>query len=353
MLINKTNPHGGDIYRNEVEHDFSANVSPLGTPDEVKDAIKKAADFVCAYPDPYCAKLIEKLSVHEKIESDKIICGNGAADLIFAFSYALKPKKALIVAPTFCEYEKSLISSGCDVEYYCLNECDGFSLSEAFLDRLNESYDVVFICNPNNPTGKAYEKDFMKKVADSCKKFGIFLFVDECFCDLTEFPENYSLKSELNSNPYIFILKAFTKSYGMAGVRLGYALSSNKNLLDKISDTTQVWNISTISQYAGIAALGCSEFLKRNKEIIKTERPFLINSLRNLSYKVFDSDTNFILFKANEDLYEKLLSHKILIRRCANFKGLTPDFYRCAVKTHTENIKLINAMEVISNAEKG
>lgn len=349
MLIDKNNPHGGDIYRNKVIYDFSANISPLGTPDAVKKAIHDSADIVYAYPDPYCYELRQAISEHENTPVDNIICGNGAADLIFQFALAIKPEHVLIVAPTFCEYSQSLLPAGCKIFYHLLSKDKKFKLYDDIVDKIDGYYDVLYICNPNNPTGSVYNKELMTAIADKCRRTGTLLFADECFCDFTANPDKYSLTNQIADNPNIFILKAFTKSYGMAGVRLGYALTSDTALLEKMCSLSQTWNVSSVAQKAGIAALGCMDHIKNALRIIHDEREYLSSSLRNLGYKVFDSDTNFLLFKGDEKLYQKLLNRGILIRNCGNFVGLDNSFYRCAVKTHDENIVLIKVLGEIMN----
>jgi threonine-phosphate decarboxylase len=351
MLIKSGNPHGGDIYKNKVVYDFSANVSPLGTPEAVKEAIRTAADKICAYPDPYCSALREAVSAKENIPADYIICGNGSADLIYAFAAAVKPKRALIVSPTFCEYEKSLRAVGCDIEYFNLSEESGFIPDDSLTGYINKDIDVVYICNPNNPTGKAYSNILIKSIADKCKENGAILFIDECFCDLTNEPDKHTIMNEINENKNIFIIKAFTKSYGMAGVRLGYAICSDEILLEKICSVTQTWNVSHVAQMAGIAALKCTDFVRENIKIINKERKYLTGALRDLKYTVFESDVNFILFKADGDLYDKLLGLNILIRSCANFRGLDKRFYRAAIRKHGENKAFIEAMEEITNGQ--
>lgn len=325
MIINKNNPHGGDIYKNKVDYDFSANVSPLGTPDSVKEVIIKAVDELSVYPDPYCTDLINAISQHHNIDKNHIICGNGASELIYSFTHAYQPKSAMIFSPTFCEYENSL---NCDIDYEF---------------NVNKHYDVIYLCNPNNPSGNIKCKSDIIKLLDNCD----MLFIDECFMDLADEPHKYSLINEYNDK--MFILRAFTKSYGMAGLRLGYGITSNMNLLTKMSSKTQTWNVSAIAQKAGIAALQCCDFIERSRSIIKTERIYLTNELKSFGFDVYDSVVNFILFKTDLNLYDELLYKKILIRNCGNFRGLDNTYYRCAVKCHEDNEVLINAIKEIVN----
>lgn len=344
MLTRNNNPHGGDIYRNRVQYDFSANTSPLGTPEAVTEAICRAAKTVNAYPDPLCAALTAELSRYEGLPEPYLICGNGAADLIFGFAAAVRPRKALIVAPTFCEYENAVRAAGGEIEYFLLRAEDDFAPSDAIADAVRPEIDAVFLCNPNNPTGAACPLPVLRRLAQKCAQCGALLFLDECFCDLSRDGDALSFKTELYRYPGVFILKAFTKSYGMAGVRLGYGLCADAALLERMARVSQAWNVSALAQAAGIAALGCGEFLQKNREIIARERGYLTEALRSLGRKTYPGSANFILFESDAPLYEGLLEQGVLIRRCGNFAGLDDRFYRCAIKTHAENEAFVQAL---------
>lgn len=345
MLLKGENVHGADVYSNRVILDFSSNVSPLGTPRCVKKAVTDAAKKIYQYPDPYCRRLVEKISEYEKVSGSYIICGNGAADIIFALAVAVKPKRALIVTPTFCEYENSLKAIDCHIEYFRLKQETNFDITSDILEEIKKGYDIVYICNPNNPTGKLYKKITMLDIANLCKETNTRMFIDECFMDLTGQAEQASLVDEIKNNSSIFILKAFTKSFGMAGVRLGYGITSDEKLLEAISSVSQVWNVSTIAQEAGCAALSHIGILNKIQDIIKPERKYLQEELVALGFKVYDSSANFLLFQGEKDLYQKMLKKGIMLRRCYNFDGLDDSFYRCAVKSHNDNIKLITTLK--------
>ena len=260
MLYNTKNPHGGDIYAGKVLLDFSANTNPFGTPQAVQEAIIEALPQLHRYPDPYCRKLVAAIAEHEAVPKNYILCGNGAADLIYAYARAVHPQKAAMLAPTFSEYAQGL--SDCKISYYFLQESKDFSLDSGILDFLRrEKPEVLFLCDPNNPTGQLTDPDLMEAILECCHDLGIRLFLDECFLDLTK--DGVSRKGFLSSYPELFLLKAFTKSYGMAGVRLGYGLSADTALLEAMSRSQQPWNISSLAQAAGIAALKQQEFLQK------------------------------------------------------------------------------------------
>lgn len=362
--------HGGDIYSQEIEMDYSANLNPWGMPRGVKEAVKNHLEEFALYPDSQCRRLKAALVRHyqeagQEIQESQLICGNGAADLIFQLAYALKPAKAMVLAPGFGEYEQALLAAGCKTEHYMLAEEEGFAfcperLAEELLKRTKEQLpEILFICNPNNPTGLAVSGSRLKILADVCKKLEILLAADECFHEFLENPEEYSLVSEVRENKCLFILKAFTKIYAMAGIRLGYGISSNEELLEKMREKTQPWSVSSIAQIAGEAALNEKEYVKASVCEIQTEREILKEKLRSMGFEVYESMANYIFFKDTKQkkeseyssLYENLRKNKVLIRSCKNYVGLDSRFYRICVKSREENEKLLMKIKEVREAQ--
>lgn len=337
--------HGGDVYKHKNCLDFSANLNPLGTPESVKQAIIHSLDHIAQYPRVGCGVLREKIAESEGVKAEEVICGNGAAEVIFTLCHAVKPKRALIPAPTFAEYGQALASTGCELEYYMLTENDGFVLSEAYLDILYKGLDMAFLCNPNNPTGMLIPHRLLKRILEKCRKLDILLVVDECFLDFVKEPEEYSLKHSLSGFNNLFILKAFTKRYAMAGVRLGYGLCSDRKLMERMELCVQPWNVSTMAQAAGLQALTETEYVEEGRQLVFREAQWLKDELVRIGYKVFPSEANYIFFKGPEELFDFCLRKRILIRDCSNYPGLTKGYYRIAVKRHEENVKLIEVLE--------
>lgn len=351
MLYHTTNLHGGDVYDGEIQLDFSANTNPYGTPQGVLDAITAALPRVHQYPDPYCRELVKTISEFESAPKDWILCGSGAAELIYSYCEALRPGRAMELAPTFSEYSLALERVGCQVERYSLKKENYFSLTEDFLPALERSRpDVLFLCNPNNPTGQVIGLPLLEKILDVCEEQGTCLFVDECFLDLSD--DGVSLKSHLGEHPNLFIMKAFTKSYGMAGVRLGYCLCAQGQLLEEMSHTVQPWNVSTLAQSAGVAALHERAFLQRTRALIPVERQWLQSQLEALGFWVCPSKANYLLFQGSQDLWEQLRKQGIAIRSCGNYHGLGTGWYRIAVRLHGENECLIRAMKEVCTWQK-
>ena len=355
--------HGGDITGFEEKYgrrpiDFSANVSPLGLPEGVKKAIIDSLDRADEYPDPLCRKLRRAIAEYEDCDAGQVLCGAGAADLIFRITAALKPKSALVTAPSFSEYESALRLVGCRVQYHLLRKEENFNLTERIFEDLKKEPEkepekgpekepeIVFLCQPNNPTGQTIELPLMNSILDYCESRGILLVMDECFVDLLDRPAEYTLKSRLKS-PYLVILKAFTKTYAMAGIRLGYCLSSNEKLLADMAACGQPWAVSSVAQAAGIAALKETGYVEKLREMIAEQRPRLIEGLKSCGCRVYGSKANFIFFESRPGLDEKIKEYGIQIRSCANYRGLDDvnnGFYRVAVRTAADNDVLLDVM---------
>lgn len=295
------------------------------------------------YSDPYCRRLVQAIAAHEQVPASYVLCGNGAADLIYAYCAALRPRTAVEPAPTFAEYGLGLAQVGCRVTPYFLHQAENFDVDEGFLPFLEEKKpEAVFLCTPNNPTGRLLPLPLLEWILQGCAAWGARVFLDECFLDLTE--DGVSAKALLAAHPELLILKAFTKSYGMAGIRLGYCLCADSALLHSMASASQPWNVSSLAQSAGVAALTEQDFLQRTRSLVHTERRWLTDNLTALGFWVCPSQANYLLFRGPRGLREGLLRQGIAIRGCENYSGLDDGWYRIAVRPHEENEALITAI---------
>lgn len=334
--------HGGDVWCRENVVDFSANLHPLGMPPEVAAAARAAVAEADRYPDPYCTALREAIAERDGVDPNEIICGAGAGDLIFRLCLALRPKRAMVTAPAFSEYEHGLTLAGCTAERYPLHPEKNFDLDEGILNVIDGGLDVLFLCTPNNPTGRLIPHALLRQIADRCQTQGTRLIVDECFLELSA---GTPMKPEGN----IFLLRAFTKTYAIPGLRLGYGLCADRDLLERLYVTAQPWTVSNVAQAAGIAACGCKDWPERGRELLLRERPRLAEGLRELGLTVFEGQANYLLFRApgRDSLREDLLKRGILIRSCGNFEGLSNDYYRVCVRTGGDNARLLQALREV------
>ncbi len=340
--------HGGDVFSLEGEiADLSVNVNPLRIGKDILKAVRDSLDQMDRYPDPQSRALREAIGSYEGTDPKQVICGNGASELIFDVIRAIRPKNALIPAPTFTEYARAVESAGGKTEYHFLKEEDGFCPDEGILDKAGNDNDLVILCNPNNPTGRLYPYGFLLSLLRKCLENDAFLFVDECFLDFTE--DHASLSPLISSHKNLIILKSFTKLYSMPGLRLGYALSGDIQLLKKAALERCPWNVSVPAERAGIAALGMKGHAGRARAYIKKERQRIceaLDDLRGSGIWYIEPMANFILFKAENgpDLFKELLDRRILIRDCADFPGLNKGWYRIAVGKKRDNDLFIRAM---------
>lgn len=344
--------HGGDVYsaRQKMKQeplDFSANINPMGMPPGAVRAAADALQQCTQYPDPLCRELRAALAAYEGIPAEQIVCGNGAADLIFRIVAATHPQRALLLEPTFAEYEQALRSMDCSIAYFPLQESEGFVLPEAFLQQLTPEINLLFLCNPNNPTGRTVSPALLQEIWKRCEEAGILLVVDECFNEFLEHPEQNTLKGVLKTGANSVILKAFTKSFAMPGLRLGYGLCGNRDLAERIFSCGQPWGVSIPAQAAGVAALQEQGYLERMRRLIQTERRWLSENLARLGLRVFPSEANYILFRTETEipLRERMEQRGVLIRACGNYRGLDDRYYRIAVRGHDENERLIAALK--------
>ncbi len=345
--------HGGDIYSQKAAGsgkacvDFSANINPLGLPLGVKAAVKQAIKDCINYPDPFCRELAEAAGAFLGVPPSQLFFGNGAADVLFRLALALQPKNALLLAPTFADYEKSLRTVQCRIKYYTLQEKQEFIPQSDILKKISARTDLVVICNPNNPTGQLADKKLMELILEKCRSVGAKLLVDECFMDFVDAPEASSMRSFLAEYPELIILKAFTKTFAMPGIRLGYCITCDEQLLQRLHESGQDWSVSVLAQAAGKAAVQEKQYLHESIMLIAEEREYLSHQLELLGARVYGSKANYIFFYMEQpaDLAELLRKQGYLIRSCANYHNLKAGYYRVAVKTRVLNRGLIKAIK--------
>jgi len=350
--------HGGNAKvisrENELQYekiiDFSANINPLGAPTSVKKAIIDGLDEIEKYPDITYFELKNSIGEYENIDKDNIILGNGAAEVLFNIIKGINPRKSLILAPTFSEYEEAVRAVNGNIIYYELEEENNFYIQENILEYIDEKIDLMFICNPNNPTGIITSKDLMERILIQAQKNNVILLIDESFLDFME--EDSSMISYINKYENLVIIKSLTKFFALPGIRIGYAIC-NSLLKEKVERVSPAWNINILAEIATKVAVKDNNYIMESIKFMKNEKKYLFNELSQIKeLKVFKPSVNFILLKnlRDMDLKNELLKNNILIRSCHNYKGLNNNFYRVAVRTHAENVMLIQGLKNIFEA---
>ncbi|MEM2160458.1 MAG: threonine-phosphate decarboxylase CobD [Candidatus Nitrosotenuis sp.] len=349
IQFHKTVLHGGPysiLGHDSKIIDFSSNVNPLGTPNSVKKALGLAK--ISAYPDHDSSKLKQALAKYLGVSVDNVVVGNGATEIIYDFCRATisKSTSVLITSPTFGEYEAA--SSLCGAKLRFFKTLNLESDLESFIQKIPQN-GIVFVCNPNNPTGEFLQKKLLTQIIRTAKAKSAIVFVDECFIELTRM-QDQSVVDLISKFPNLFVLRSMTKSFGLAGLRLGYAIG-NKALVSILNKIKIPWSVNALAHQAGLAALSDTTFLAKSQKLIQSESKFLINSISRLDgFSCFDTATNFVLIKTKQPsktIQKKLLQKNILVRDCSNFRGLNSHYIRVAVRTHKENQKLVSALESI------
>ncbi|MDE1763175.1 MAG: threonine-phosphate decarboxylase [Thaumarchaeota archaeon] len=324
--------------------DFSSNVNPLGFPASVRNGLKKTSTLFSVYPDSDSAKLKSSLQKYTGVQKDQITVGNGATEIIYNFCKAfLGRKNALVPIPVFGEYESAARLHGAKVSHF-----ETMNLNydiDGFLKAIPKNH-CTFVCNPNNPTGVLVSQKNMLKILDVSRASSALVFVDECFIELASNPRE-SIVPKLRKYDNLFILRSMTKSFGLAGLRVGYGLGSKK-MVEILNRIKIPWNVSGIAQEAATKALSSMSHLEKTRRLVEKERKFLKNSISKINgFQCYDSDANFVLIKSRKNskqLQKKLLKKNILVRDCSSFRGLDDRFIRIAVRTHGENQKLVREL---------
>jgi threonine-phosphate decarboxylase len=354
------NDHGGNVsevsrrsgIKEESIIDFSANINPLGYPPAVREAIVKGTDSILNYPDTDSFDLISGLSEYHGIGCDNILVGNGSTEFIYWIPMVFKPRKALIITPAFSEYEKALKIAGAEVSYFPAEAGKGFSPAITDLcSRLRDGFDIIYFCNPANPSGLLTSKDEVLLILTRAGDVGTLLVVDEAFMD---FVEEESVKKEIFKFPNLMVMRSMTKFFGIPGLRIGYMIAGT-SCIAKIRENKPPWTVSSLGQRAAAIALLDGDYIKETIKYVRSEREFLRNALDAIpGLMTHESSANFILVHmadriclSSTELRDRLVQEGILIRDCRSFHGLGTRFFRVAVKKHEENIVLINKLRGI------
>lgn len=348
--------HGGNIFAvarslglaPEQIIDFSASINPLGMAPGVRDALTGSFDRLLHYPDKGAAELRQALAAYHGVDPVEITVANGSTELIHLLPRAFGGNRALIVAPAFAEYALALERSGWQIDYLTLSADDGFALSLPRLqERLAAGYDMLFLCNPGNPSGNLVPKAEVAKVIDLCREGGTFLVLDEAFVD---FCEEESAKHLVRQSPRAVLLRSMTKFFGIPGLRLGYAIAASETIA-AIASQQDPWNVNTAAQVAGIASLSAADYRRQTRVFVDGERERLAAALAAIpGLRVFPARANYLLVRVLRQgltagqLREALLPKGILVRNCGNFQGLDGSFFRVAVRLKEENDLLVRSL---------
>lgn len=331
---------------------YNANLNPMGIPASVTKALSENIASIIRYPNDYFDLLKKSISDYAGCPEDNIVLGSGSSDLLRLFAALIAPKKALLLVPSFSEYENILSIYGCELDFYTLDEEKDFQLDVSdFISKLDSSYDMIIIGNPNNPTSQILSRSDIDTIAEVCKQLDIFLLIDEMYI---EFVENYK---DVTSVPLtkeydnLAVIRSTSKFFAVPGLRLAYAILNNEETMSIINITASPNNISTLTAIACIELFKDKKFIEESTSQIHTERSLIFSAMNtNKNLKLFKPHANYMLVKllkegvTASDVVEHCKLKGIIIRNCESFKGLDSSYIRFCFMKPTQNDLLVNTI---------
>lgn len=334
--------------------DFSANINPLGLSSKARLTITKNINGLVHYPEPDSKSLKESLAHFYNIDDRNILVGNGSIELVYLIPKAAKANKILIITPTFSEYEFAARANGSEIAFFPTEEGDNFKIGLHNLGQLLPRVDLVFLCNPNNPTGSYLLLEEMLFLVKLCQEYGTLLVLDEVFMDFVRPFDKDALVNLAIRNKRLILLRSLTKFFALPGLRIGYAIC-HCEWVKRVSSLQYPWNLNSLAQAAGREVLKDKEYVYKSREYVIKEKEYLFDRLKDIKgLKVFSPSSNFILckledcaIKSAEILNEKLIKKRMIVRNCSNFRGLNEKFFRVAVRKRAENLRLITTLREV------
>ena len=352
--------HGANLYELSSQYclskedfmDFSSNINPFGSSKLAKEYVVSNIDKISMYPDPEYIELKNSISNYCKCSIDNILLGSGATELISSFIETINPKKALLLSPAYSEYEKELSKIGCNItKYFSKKEFDFIINVDKLIETINkDNYELIVICNPNNPTGFTFNKNEIEKILNNTNSF---VMVDETYIEFTNM-SIYSSTSLVDNYKNLFVIRGTSKFFSTPGIRLGYGLISNNMLKNKINSSLDLWNINIFASMMGEVMFNDNKFIEDTYSLMINERDYLLNELNKFKdLKIYNSQGNFILCEIKskcitaKELRENLITKRIIIRDCSSFDGLDNYFFRVCILKPEENKLLIDSLKEI------
>ncbi len=340
--------HGGNLkfyseYYNIPQNlllDFSANINPLGPNEKLQEILRNNIVNIKDYPEPNSENLLKIAEKKFGLRKENFIFGNGATELLFLLLNYLKAKNVFIPAPSFSEYEIASKAAGSKVNYFNLTK-NFQNFDPSFLKKITPG-DIVFICNPNNPTGTFFNKNILENIIFEVNKNKAYLFLDESFIDFIDYEKGYTLRDRIGEENNLFILYSLTKIYGIPGLRLGM-LFGKPSIIKSLYKRKDPWNVNVFAQSAGEFLLQDNDFVVKTMNYFKKERDRMLRMLSEIpEIKIFIPSANFIFIQlingSNvEELQEYLIKYNIIIRNCSNYPNLNNKYFRIAIKKSEEN----------------
>lgn len=353
--------HGGNIYQairtldKKELLDFSANINPFGLSELVRKAILDNVEQVIHYPDASAYELRRAICEHYGIHDRMLMLGNGATELLYLMCHILKPQKVIIPVPSFLEYERAALSDNAIIDYFYLFENDVFELDFTLLLERVEENSLIFLGNPSNPTGKLLDLEKLTTFLEKIKDYNCTVLVDESFIDFVKDSEQFTCRKLCFEYKNLFVLHSLTKFFAIPGLRLGFGIFQPW-MVEKMQKSTDCWNVNSLAQAAGVAALADKQYIRESKKSIVDLRQQLIGMLINIGdIRIFPSVANFLLLDVSPmgvtsaELRKLMADKGVLIRDCSNYPGLDTRYIRIAVRNSEENKQFATILKEIKD----
>lgn len=334
---------------------FGANVNPLGLSAAVKQALADHLDIISSYPDRNYTSLKQVISRYCGCIPENVVVGNGSTELISLLISQRSAKRALVLGPTYSEYERELNLTGGLLSYYNLKETDDFILdTEDFINSIPSGTDLVIICNPNNPTSSALTQSDMEKIVGFCRAQDIFVMIDETYVEFA--PDIAQITSIPLTKHYdnLMVIRGVSKFFAAPGLRFGYGITSNHEFLSMLLTHQNPWSLNSIGAFAGELLLQDREYIDKTRRLILSERSRLYRQLETLdTFKVYMPYANFILLRILKEsvtsfqVFEAAIHEKLMIRDCSSFQSLNGDFVRFCIMKPEDNERLMKVFKNI------
>lgn len=353
--------HGSDI--EQIEHyykipkeqivKFGANVNPLGLSEKVRESLAENLDVITRYPDRDYKSLRKVIAGYCQVDMEYVVTGNGSTELISLLISQKKARHALVIGPTYSEYERELSLTGGRISHYYLQEPADFKLDLADLEKaLNRDVDFLIFCNPNNPTSSALKHIELKDILDSCKRRGIFVMIDETYVEFAPSIDEITAVPFVAAYDNLMVIRGVSKFFASPGLRLGYGITSNQEFLSTLKKHQNPWSLNSIGAFAGELMLTDTAYIQKTRQLILFERDRCLHTLENFRYaKTYPSFGNFILVKILKDgldsftVFEYAIRRGLMIRDCSSFEGLPGEYVRFCIMNPDENSRLLACLE--------
>ena len=358
MIKSSSSFHGSDLEKIEKRYSikkeeitsFSANVNPLGISPLLKKTLINRIDSITTYPERNYLSLRKCIAQYINCDYNNIIVGNGTTEILSLFIQLQHPKKAMIIGPTYSEYEREISLGGGSTLYYPLKESLDFKIDvDHFINTLNESIDLLVLCNPNNPTSSAICQSDMRKILDVCKQHDIYVLIDETY---VEFSSDIKKITAIPLTEYynnLFIVRGVSKFFAAPGLRLGYAITGNYDIISEFYGRQNPWTINTLAEIGGRVMFKDEDYILKTRELINSERDRIYDIIKKSGlYKPYKPEANFILLKilddsiTSSDIFEKAIHEKMMIRDCSTFPILDDRYIRFCIMMPEDNDRLLS-----------